>query len=127
MTNEVKVFTPAQANKMLPLVKKIVDDILSLGHKVRAISAEIGSNAESNPEVVKLLNQLEELFEELESLGCSYKDWNFSMGLVDFPAILNDEEVCLCWRSDEAELKYYHGLEEGYPGRKLIPKEILSR
>lgn len=122
MTNDVKLFTPAQANKMLPLVKKIVDDILGLGKKVRTLSAEVGANAENHPEVVKLLEQLEELFEELESLGCSYKDWNFSMGLVDFPAVIGGEEVCLCWRSDETELKYYHGLEEGYPGRKLIPK-----
>ena len=126
MTSEVKVFTPAQANKMLPLVKKIVDDILALGHKIRALSAEVGPHAESHPDIVKLLNQLEELFEELEALGCSYKDWNFSMGLVDFPAVIYEEEVCLCWRSDETELKYYHGLEEGYPGRKLIPKEYFK-
>ena len=126
MTSDIKVFTPLQANKMLPLVRKIVEDILSLGHKVRSLSVEVGSNAESHPDVVKLLNQLEELFEELESLGCSYKDWNFSMGLVDFPAVIAGEEVYLCWRSDEANLQYYHGPEEGYPGRKLIPKELLT-
>lgn len=124
--NGVKLFTPVQANRTLPLVKKIVEDILTLGHKVRALSAEIGANAENNPEVVKWLGQLDELFEELESLGCSYKDWNFSMGLVDFPAKLGGEEVCLCWRSDEKELKYYHGLEEGYSGRKLIPAEYFK-
>ncbi len=124
--NEVKIFTPTQANKTLPLVKKIVDDILSLGHKLRTVSAEISRNAEHHPDVVKLLSQLEEMFEELEALGCSYKDWNFSAGLVDFPAIVGGEEVCLCWRSDETELKYYHGLEEGYAGRRLIPKEYFK-
>ena len=126
MTSDMKVFTPLQANKMLPLVRKIVEDILSLGHKVRSLSVEVGSNAESHPDVVKLLNQLEELFEELESLGCFYKDWNFSLGLVDFPSQVGGKEVFLCWRSDEKEVLYYHDSDSGFAGRRLIPKEFLS-
>lgn len=119
----VKTFTPQEANQTLPLVRKVVTDILDLGRKIRALSTKIGTDAQEDPEVIELMDQLEELFEELEALGCSYKDWNFSTGLVDFPCVLNGKEVYLCWRSDEEELKYYHDADSGYAGRKLIPKE----
>ena len=117
----VKIFTPQEANQMLPLVRKVVADILSLGHQIRALSAKIGTDAQDDPEVIKLMDQLEEYFEELEALGCSYKDWNFSVGLVDFPCVIEGQEVYLCWRSDEEELEYYHEADSGYAGRKPIP------
>ncbi len=122
--DQVKYFTPQEARQTLPLVKKIVTDILSAGAELRDLSVQIGTNAENDPRVIKILDDLEDHFVELEDLGCSYKDWNFTMGLVDFPAIFNGEEVCLCWRSDEEDLLYFHGLEEGYPGRKPIPDNL---
>ncbi len=121
----VKTFTPQTANQTLPLVRKIVADILYLGQEIRALSAKIGPNAQDDSEIIKLMDQLEELFEEIESLGCSYKDWNFTLGLVDFPCMIDGKEVCLCWRSDEDELKYYHEIDSGYAGRKLISKEYF--
>jgi hypothetical protein len=122
----VKHFTPKEATQTLPLVKKIVEDILLAGKSIRELSVKIGRHAEKNPEVVRLMDGLEELFEELEALGCSYKDWNFSVGLVDFPAVIDNEEVFLCWRSDEDSLKYYHDPESGFAGRKLIPESYFS-
>ncbi|MBI4432515.1 MAG: DUF2203 domain-containing protein [Candidatus Omnitrophica bacterium] len=115
-----KVFTPKEANQTLPLVKKIVSDILKTGKSIRAISME-REKPEEDPEIIRLMDFLDDLFDELESLGCSYKDWNFSEGLVDFPCVLNGKEVFLCWRSDEPEVGYYHGLEEGFAGRRPIP------
>ena len=123
--DQVKLFTPKEANQTLPLVKRIVSDILNAGQQIRTLSSEIGARAEEDPRTIRLMDQLEELFEELESLGCSYKDWNFSVGLVDFPAVINGEEVFLCWRSDEDGLKYYHEIDAGFTGRKSIPEEIL--
>ena len=122
---ETKFFSPAEANRTLPLVKTIVRDILSTGDRVRALCAKIGSGAEEDPEVVRLMDQLEELFEELETLGCSYKDWNFAVGLVDFPSKIDGEEVYLCWKSDEETLKYYHESDSGFSARKPIPEKYL--
>ena len=121
----VKIFTPKAANQTLPLVRKVVTDILDLGHEIRALSAKIGANAQNDPQIVRRMDQLEGLFEELESIGCSYKDWNFSVGLVDFPCVIGGKEAFLCWRSDEDELRYYHEMDSGFAGRKLIPKEYL--
>ncbi len=124
--DQIKIFTPQEATQTLPLVKKIVTDILGAGQKLRSLVEELGKKSEEDPRVVELMNELEEHFTELEHLGCSYKDWDFKVGLVDFPSKIAGEEVYLCWRSDEEELKFYHGLEEGFTGRKPIPSEFLT-
>ena len=120
MSSSVKYFTPEEANQTLPLVKRIVLDILKIGKEIRSVSIGKTPDPGTESELNRLMDQLDELFEELESLGCSYKDWNFSEGLVDFPAVVNGKEAFLCWRSDEPTVSYYHDLESGFAGRKLI-------
>ena len=122
--SDVKVFTPQEATQMLPLVRKIVEDILAIGQRMRSISFK--EKTEGEAELTRLMDQLDELFEEMETLGCSYKDWNFSAGLVDFPSVINGREVFLCWRSDEPEILYYHELDAGFAGRKPIPLSAIS-
>lgn len=123
--NGIKTFTPKTATQTLPLVKKIVQDILAAGQEIRGLSVQIGAHAEDDPRVIRLMDQLEELFVEIENLGCSYRDWNFTIGLVDFPAKIGGQEVYLCWRSDEEEIKFFHDAEEGFAGRKPIPQEYF--
>ena len=122
-----KLFTPREANRTLPLVKKIVSDILRTGRRIRALSQSLGVSFDSNLEVQGLMKDLKENLAELENIGCSYKDFNFSVGLVDFPAVFGNQEVLLCWRSDELEIKYYHDLYSGYAGRKPISPNFLSQ
>jgi len=122
---QVKFFTPKEANQMLPLVKRIVDDILKTGQSIRTHSMTV-AKPEEDPEINRLMDLLDEYFEELEDLGCSYKDWNFTAGLVDFPCMLDGREVFLCWQSDEDSVRHYHDVESGFAGRRLIPKELLS-
>ena len=62
---------------------------------------------------------------ELEELGCYFKDWDFKVGLVDFPAKIEGEEVFLCWKSDEETLGWYHPIEGGFQERKPIPEHLL--
>lgn len=122
---DLKYFTPQEANKTLPLVKKIVKDILDTAFQIRTIAESLGGNIERNREIEQYNTQINYYMRELEEIGCSYKDWNFQIGLVDFPAMIEGEEVLLCWRSDEDSVKFYHGIEEGYVGRKPIPEEYL--
>lgn len=126
MTPALKFFTPQEATRTLPLVRKIVEDILINGQELRQLSLKIGKGAEEDPQAVQLMNKLDDLFEELERLGCSYKDWNFTQGLVDFPAMIDGQEVYLCWRSDESQIKYFHDAEGGFTGRKLIPEKYFG-
>ena len=123
--SQTKFFTLEEADKTLPLVKGIVADILKTGQAIRNLSVEM-EKPEDDPEINRLMDQLDELFDEIEDLGCYYKDWNFTEGLVDFPAKVHDKDVMFCWRSDEEAIRYYHDSESGYAGRRLIPKEILD-
>ncbi len=118
---ETKYFTQAEANLTLPLVKKIVKDILDTTKEIRLKADDVNGVIENDPEIQKLASDVNGFIRELEEIGCFYKDWNFTIGLVDFPAVIEGEEVYLCWRSDEDEIKYYHSIQEGYAGRKLVP------
>ena len=104
----------------------IVDDILDTGRQLRTLAKELGENFDDNAGVRQLKTTLQELFDELANIGCSYRDWNFEIGLIDFPAVIEGDDVLLCWRSDEPELLYYHGIDEGYAGRKPIPESCRS-
>lgn len=119
-------FTPHQANQTLPLVRPIVSEILEGGRRLREMAEKLGEAAEHDDQTRRSVEHLESLFEELDSIGCGYKDWNFEFGLVDFPAVIGGREVLLCWRSDEGEVTHYHDAEAGYAGRRLIPAALLA-
>jgi len=55
----------------------------------------------------------------IHELGALVKD--LDDGLIDFPARRQGEEVLLCWRLGEDEVGHWHGLEEGFSGRKPFP------
>ena len=59
-----------------------------------------------------------ETFAEVEALGIVVKD--VDLGLVDFPARRNGEHVLLCWHVGEERVAFWHGVEEGYAGRKPV-------
>ena len=115
-----KYFTPQEAKKRLPLIKQIVQDILGKGQRLKILADEY-KGREPPVEYHRLTSQIEVLILELEDLGCFFKDWNFEIGLVDFPAMIADQEVFLCWRSDEVEISFYHPIQEGYSSRRPIP------
>ena len=119
---DIKYFTPEEANKTLPLVKKIVKDILDYTSELKIITDSVNGDVENNRVAQNLISNIRGFMKELEEIGCYYKDWNFSIGLVDFPAIIDNEDVLLCWKSDEEKILYYHGINEGFRGRKLIPE-----
>jgi hypothetical protein len=122
---DIKYFTPKEAQKALPLVRKIVKDILNNAFLIKIITETIDMKTEENETIQKLMAQINSFMKELEEIGCSYKDWNFRIGLVDFPSLINGEEVLLCWKSDEENISYYHSQTEGFCGRKPIPQEYL--
>ena len=126
MTTAIKYFTPLEARNTLPLVKKIVKDILDTSREMRLVAEELEDEyIRNDPQIKKMAEEINGFMAELEEIGCFYKDWNFTIGLVDFPAIIDDNEVMLCWKSDEDDIKFYHDIDSGYSGRKPIPEEYL--
>ncbi|TSA29441.1 MAG: DUF2203 family protein [Ignavibacteriales bacterium] len=124
---EIKYFTRYEAKRTLPLVKQIVRDILINANQIKDLAESLGGKIEDSQEIQQLISDIDSFMKELNDIGCTYKDWNFQIGLVDFPAIIDNEEVLLCWRSDEDDIRFYHGVEEGFAGRKPIPEEYLQR
>lgn len=126
MNTETKYFSPIEAKNTLPLVKKIVKDILETSREMRLLAEDIGKDVEDDERIKKMAANIDAFMRELEEIGCFFKDWNFNIGLVDFPGLIDGEEVYLCWKSDEDDIKYYHRLEEGFSGRKPIPEEYFE-
>lgn len=125
ITAQTKYFTVSEANKTLPLVKQIVRDILANGAKIKLHLQDHPNETIDSPEPDRLKREIVKFIDELLEIGCFYKDWNFAIGLVDFPSRIDGQEVSLCWRSDEEEILYYHPVDQGYKARRLIPKEYL--
>ena len=120
-----KYFTPLEAKKTLPLVKQIVRDIINSANELRLLNMNEKKNLSDDPLVTDLLYKINKYVDELKEIGCFYKDWNFELGLVDFPAIIDDEEVMLCWKSDEEDILFYHNHNDGFAGRKPIPEKYF--
>ena len=60
--------------------------------------------------------------DRIHSTGCLVKD--LDMGLLDFPSIIDNEEVYLCWKLGEDRIRFYHRQDEGYSRRKpLDPRD----
>lgn len=120
-----RTFTPALANRTLPLVRRIVVDLLARGRELRQIAPR-----HSDPGVAARLDvlggEIEALVAELSHIGCDYKDFAFDKGLVDFPGEIAGKPVLLCWRSDEPQVAWYHAPDAGFAGRQPIPAELLE-
>ena len=62
--------------------------------------------------------------EQVQETGCVLKD--LDIGLVDFPTLLRGVEVYLCWKLGEPKIAFWHGVEEGFRGRKAIDQDFLD-
>ncbi|HEX8850562.1 MAG TPA: DUF2203 domain-containing protein [Gemmatimonadaceae bacterium] len=127
----MQFFTLEQANRTLPLVRRIVTDIVETYERwqeaVRAFElASLGSKggeqsaeaAERQREAQRLAEEIAGFVRELETIGAEFK--GYDVGLVDFPARVGDRTVYLCWRLGEPEVRYWHEVTGGFAGRQPI-------
>ena len=136
---DVTIFTVEKANRALPLVRRIMDDIAAdhptwkdLVARYELVAA--GSRAEwgESPEMLDLRAQIDRLaaringyVTELEQVGCVLK--GFEQGLVDFYGTHEGRLVCLCWRQGEESVSHWHEMDAGFQGRQAITPAFLSR
>ena len=130
-----RFFTPEEANEALvevrPLVERMVATrgaLIEAQRRQAELVARVASNGGglSPPDVSAVAAEVQQastelvaVVEELQELGVQVKD--LDRGLVDFPCLHRGREVLLCWELGEDEVAYWHGLEEGYAGRKPLP------
>ena len=121
-------FTIENANKVLPSVIKKFKDIVSLKNEVVKIQSEMETNPRymssfkdymlKKQELNTAITNFYKAIEDLESSGVMVK--SIEEGLLDFPSIRFNEEVWLCWKEGETEIKFWHGKDEGFTGRKPL-------
>jgi hypothetical protein len=135
-----KLFTVEQANAALPLVRSITTDLVRLSREVmerreRLALLSAGRNASAKDpyseelaqieeELEKDSRQLTEYVEELRALGVEPKSG--PEGLIDFPSMMDDRIVFLCWKLGESEVTYWHELDAGFAGRQSLVAGTLA-
>ena len=121
-------FTAKQANETLPDVIKKFEYALAKKNDITKIEKELQmtlSTTDSFEKYMILKQQLNsaitkfyQSIEILENTGVMIK--SIEQGLLDFPSKRFDEEVCLCWKQGESEIKFWHDKDSGFMGRKPI-------
>jgi hypothetical protein len=130
-------FTPDEANALLPTVRELAERMIAHRRALAVatvrharIAAKIAGNGGGvRPHEVDELQAaidaeagaVVDCVNELQALGLLVKD--LDEGLVDFPALRDGEEVLLCWHVGEEAVAFWHGIDEGFAGRKPLPLE----
>jgi hypothetical protein len=113
-------FTLEQANKALPLVTRIVRDIVNTHERATQLQAKLEESTGREPalqaQLDSSLEQLQDYVDELGSIGVELKD--YESGLIDFPGKHQGRDIYLCWKLGEDKVDHWHELHSGYAGRQ---------
>ena len=132
-----KIFTVEEANRTLPLVSRIVDDLVRehalWEDKVREFElATVGSSPDHPDAIAELLQleaqrlatDIEGYIAELNDLGVICK--GMGTGLVDFRGHIDGREVFYCWKLGEPSVLYWHEIDAGFAGRQRLNPLVLT-
>ena len=121
-------FTISEANKILPSVIEKYNTVLNYKNQIMKIEQELNtalmptSTFEQYIKIKQKLNSTVTKFygavEDLENTGVVIK--GIEEGLLDFPSKRFDEDIWLCWKKGETEIKFWHEKDSGFNGRKPI-------
>jgi hypothetical protein len=134
-------FTLEEAESVLPLVRERLEMALNAKAGLAQVTADLEATSHraainggilvDRKQVIQwrsrqeaLAKRLREMITEIHTFGCQVKD--LDTGLLDFPTFYRGEEVLLCWRLGEDKIRYWHGVDEGFRGRKPIDQEFLD-
>jgi hypothetical protein len=134
-----KTFTLEEAQTLLPVLrsllqrsidgKKLIEqaekEFQDLNHRILlsgGLFVDAAKVARRRAEREKAIQDTKDALAEIEAIGVQVKD--LDIGLLDFPCIVEEQTVLLCWKLGEESIQYWHGLEEGFRGRKPIDERI---
>ena len=133
--NQPKLFTLTEAERTRRELEPVLIEAIEVRRKIAPLDEELGAlaariqwlggmqvpyeeTARVRVDRDRLADSLQSAIEKISAAGCVVKD--LDIGLIDFPALINNEEVYLCWRLGEERIRYWHRQEEGFTARKLI-------
>jgi hypothetical protein len=133
-----RLFTVDDANRTLPLVRMIVQDVVGLygdlkrrRERLVSLRSRQGGKARGSAdpyeaEVIQMeaeleadVERLDEFLEELRRIGAELRDPE--TGLVEFPSQLEGREVCLSWRLGEPAVNFWYEADAGFAERQPLP------
>jgi hypothetical protein len=138
-SRDSRLFTLTEAERTRVEVEPTLIQAIELGHQIGEVDRKLQEAAQRismlggalvtrepieklRAEHDRLSDAIRTALESIESTGCVVKD--LEVGLLDFPAMINNEEVYLCWRLGEDRIRFYHRQDEGFSGRKpLDPRD----
>ena len=134
-TPKQRLFTLEEANELVPVLSQLIErlqrryrtlvgELQRLGLSADDLEKVLAENTET-PEIKTCLNEITQCVAEIESHGCHFK--GLDLGLVDFPARMNNEVVFLCWQYGESQVSFWHGIDDGFVGRHPISPERPPR
>jgi hypothetical protein len=123
-----RFFTIEEANRMLPLIRRVVEDIGGAARLYERTQNRLDQKGDAalrdserrlaEAELSDHADRLEDCLQELRSLGVEFKGWD---GLVDFPAWVDGREIEYCWKAGEPRVEHWHEIYAGYSNRKPLP------
>lgn len=136
-----RTFTLQEAQSLLPVLesllrgaiegKKLIETVdgefQEIAHRVflnGGTHLDIVRLARRKAEREKAVHRVKDLLAEIDSIGVQVKD--LDIGLLDFPCLVEGGTVLLCWKLGEPAIGHWHGLEEGFAGRKPIDERIAK-
>ena len=122
-----RYFTLQQANETLQTIRPLMEEVMKIRQRILSTQPEAWSAIEKsagnggNPELNKRVfdfEKLDALIHKILDTGVQIKDVN--IGLLDFSALREGREVCLCWQHGEGDIAFWHEVDAGYAGRQPI-------
>ncbi|HLK62219.1 MAG TPA: DUF2203 domain-containing protein [Bryobacteraceae bacterium] len=134
-----KRFTLAEAQRLIPQVDRMLRDavaikteydeaessIQSLTERVMMMGGMVVDRSvalESRNRRDSAAGRLRAAIQEVQEIGCIVKD--LDSGLIDFPTLFRGVEVYMCWKLGEPAIGFWHGVDEGFKGRKAIDQDF---
>ncbi len=136
-----RTFTLDEAQSLLPILesllkraiqgKKLIEEVdgelQAVAHRVflnGGMLLNVVQLARRKAEREKAIQGIKDAIAEIDATGVQVKD--LDIGLLDFPCKVDGGIVLLCWKLGESKITHWHGLSEGFAGRKPIDERIAN-
>jgi hypothetical protein len=136
-----RTFTFDEAQSLLPVLESLLRTAMAAKQLIEEVDAELQAVqhrvflnggmfldivplARRKAERMKAAQRIKDTLAEIDSIGVQVKD--LDIGLLDFPCEVEGQIILLCWKSGEKSITHWHGVQEGFAGRKPVDQRITG-
>jgi len=134
-----RTFTLDEAQDLLPILESLLRASIDGKKLIESVDAELQATAQRvflnggmslnvvhfarrKAEREKAIQRVKDAMDEIDAMGVQVKD--LDIGLLDFPCEVDGQTVLLCWKLGEKAITHWHGVSEGFAGRKPVDERI---